>query len=280
VLVQLGAQLSAQSNEGETPLQASIRFGQLQAEQVLRQLLRTHNATAQHAPEDMQATAAASQTSGCAACGDTRGTSGAALKTCARCHSVKYCSVTCQRTHWRVHKPSCVATASGSRPAEQPAQEHGRSSAAAATPTAVATESEQSENTAPPQTTQHVEQAVPAAEATSSTQQAGAHPQPAGGSSKKAKDNQRKERQRQRKIQEATETLDVAMAAMEQSGVRWVNALQPSLTRVVLRCLCRCVLTIRGRASAARARRVRWRRRQWRRISSSPAVRRLRRCWW
>jgi hypothetical protein len=126
--------------------------------------------------------------------------------------------VACQRAHWRVHKPGCVATASGSRTAEQPAQEHDRPVAVAATATPAA-ESEQAESAAPPHTTQDMEHAVPAPEGTSSTQQA-AHPQPAGGSSKRAKDNQRKERQRQRKIEEATETLNVAMAAMEQTGVR------------------------------------------------------------
>jgi tetratricopeptide (TPR) repeat protein len=32
-----------------------------------------------------------------------------ATSKCGRCESVFYCSQACQRTHWRVHKPSCVA---------------------------------------------------------------------------------------------------------------------------------------------------------------------------
>ena len=32
---------------------------------------------------------------------------GTGLKTCRRCKSMRYCSVDCQRAHWRVHKPDC-----------------------------------------------------------------------------------------------------------------------------------------------------------------------------
>lgn len=32
---------------------------------------------------------------------------GKGLKLCARCHTVRYCSSDCQRTHWKTHKPLC-----------------------------------------------------------------------------------------------------------------------------------------------------------------------------
>ena len=50
----------------------------------------------------------------CAACGAVGGSkrkvSSAdviALKRCARCHSIYYCSEACQREHWPTHKPQC-----------------------------------------------------------------------------------------------------------------------------------------------------------------------------
>jgi ankyrin repeat protein len=113
-LVELGAELEARTADGQTPLQICIDMGRHpQAERVLRQLLRTRNAAAQHAPVVTEPTAAASQITECAACGNTSGTSGAALKMCARCRSVKYCSVACQRRHWSVHKRRCAAAPEG-----------------------------------------------------------------------------------------------------------------------------------------------------------------------
>jgi hypothetical protein len=75
-------------------------------------------------------------------------------------------------------------------------------------------------------TQEAVQAAPPVAEATSGTQQPDPQPQPAGGG-KKDKERQRKERQRLRRLHEAREMLDVAMAAMEQTGVRCVHALHP-----------------------------------------------------
>jgi hypothetical protein len=104
-----------------------------------------------------------------------------------------------------------------------------------------------------------VQAASPLAEAASGTQQPDPQPQPAGGGGgKKDKERQRKERQRLRRLQEVREMLDVAMEAMEQTGVRCVHTLHPlpvphaSVTLV-------CVLTIReGRVCfAARAQCVR-----------------------
>lgn len=46
----------------------------------------------------------------CASCASTQD-----LKHCARCKTVSYCSVACQRAHWKQHKRSChfqVTTAS------------------------------------------------------------------------------------------------------------------------------------------------------------------------
>lgn len=42
----------------------------------------------------------------CAAC-SMPARAGAPLKKCSRCMEVRYCSPTCQREHWRVHKPTC-----------------------------------------------------------------------------------------------------------------------------------------------------------------------------
>jgi len=51
-------------------IQYSMYQGHQQAQRVLRELLRTRNAAAQHAPDDMEPTACStSQTSACAACG-------------------------------------------------------------------------------------------------------------------------------------------------------------------------------------------------------------------
>jgi hypothetical protein len=38
---------------------------------------------------------------------DSCGTAGTAFKKCSRCKMVKYCSETCQRAHWPVHKSRC-----------------------------------------------------------------------------------------------------------------------------------------------------------------------------
>ncbi|KAF9219875.1 ankyrin [Gyrodon lividus] len=34
-------------------------------------------------------------------------TKSSGLKQCARCHTIRYCSTECQRTHWKMHKPRC-----------------------------------------------------------------------------------------------------------------------------------------------------------------------------
>ena len=41
--------------------------------------------------------------------------SGIKLKQCTACYSVRYCSVGCQRSHWREHKKECKKIASSRR---------------------------------------------------------------------------------------------------------------------------------------------------------------------
>lgn len=43
----------------------------------------------------------------CAQCGARAAAGGAALKSCALCHEVSYCSKECQRAAWKAHKPLC-----------------------------------------------------------------------------------------------------------------------------------------------------------------------------
>ena len=72
-----------------------------------------HAASRQHA--EHAGGASVEETAGgganaCAACGGDS-SPGSALQRCSRCHSVRYCSVGCQRTHWPAHKASCAAAA-------------------------------------------------------------------------------------------------------------------------------------------------------------------------
>jgi hypothetical protein len=141
-LVQLGAQIYAQTADGETPLKLSIRYGHYQAAQVLGELERTARTRKEAAEQaertaagrgSVETTAAASQTGACAACGSSSGASDAPFKRCSRCHSVKYCSPLCQRTHWQAHKASCAAAvAAGSDVGASTTQAGGRAGTPAA----------------------------------------------------------------------------------------------------------------------------------------------------
>ena len=51
------------------------------------------------------ATGAAPASVRCARCGTAAGK----LRRCGRCKGACYCSVECQRAHWKVHKDGCVA---------------------------------------------------------------------------------------------------------------------------------------------------------------------------
>ena len=236
-LVQLGAQLGARTDSGDTPLDLSVLAGRHEAEQVLRELERTASTRRPAPPAEPSASAGGGTASACASCG---GCSGAALKRCARCHSVKYCSATCQRAHWTVHKASCRvdgAQAGGAavawgQPAAREDTAEAREAAertppsASITHTAIRSAASLASSvfslvTGRPG--QAAGQALPPdAQAASDTQQPAPQTQAAGDSSKKDKDRQRKERQRQRKIDTASEMMSVAMAVMEESGVRCV----------------------------------------------------------
>ena len=43
----------------------------------------------------------------CAFCNSSSSLNGPPLKRCSRCHNVLYCSVVCQRSHWKTHKQTC-----------------------------------------------------------------------------------------------------------------------------------------------------------------------------
>ena len=47
----------------------------------------------------------------CASCFATK----IQLQLCSRCHFVFYCSISCQRNHWPMHKSRCVALSSRSK---------------------------------------------------------------------------------------------------------------------------------------------------------------------
>jgi hypothetical protein len=54
--------------------------------------------------------AAASSLGGvCAACGAAKASGGAKLRKCAGCLAVRYCSLACQKAHWREHREACKA---------------------------------------------------------------------------------------------------------------------------------------------------------------------------
>jgi hypothetical protein len=238
-LAELGADIGAVMDGGETPLQVSIRFGQHQVARVLRELERTARARKEAAEQaartaagrgTVEATAAASQADACAACGSSSSSSGDPLKTCGRCKAVKYCSALCQRTHWPVHKASCAEATTG-RGGADPAQGSGCSSTRAAesvepsasTQAAATSESTQQAAAASAAGSSeqsssglHTTQAPLASEATSGTQQPDS--QPAAGISKKDKERLRKERQLQRKTEEAREALDAALDQMVKEG--------------------------------------------------------------
>jgi hypothetical protein len=44
----------------------------------------------------------------CAGCSGTHGEDGGALLQCSKCKDRKYCSVVCQKKHWKIHKKLCT----------------------------------------------------------------------------------------------------------------------------------------------------------------------------
>ncbi|KAG0314173.1 hypothetical protein BGZ99_008304 [Dissophora globulifera] len=49
----------------------------------------------------------------CGNCGKSSADIGEALKRCAKCKSVQYCSHDCQKAHWKVHKKTCTSATQG-----------------------------------------------------------------------------------------------------------------------------------------------------------------------
>ncbi|OJD10987.1 hypothetical protein AJ78_08148 [Emergomyces pasteurianus Ep9510] len=49
----------------------------------------------------------------CEACGAEKSVHGRALLSCSQCNLVRYCSSKCQRTHWKVHRKTCLGKTVG-----------------------------------------------------------------------------------------------------------------------------------------------------------------------
>jgi hypothetical protein len=47
----------------------------------------------------------------CTRCGTPEFVAGVKLKMCGGCEAVHYCSVACQKAHWKEHKPQCAKRA-------------------------------------------------------------------------------------------------------------------------------------------------------------------------
>ncbi|KAK3304728.1 uncharacterized protein B0T15DRAFT_251800 [Chaetomium strumarium] len=68
----------------------------------------------QEEEEEEEGSGSQTQKGGCRVCGADKakdgggGVSGGALRACARCRKVKYCSRECQRADWKAHKGQCV----------------------------------------------------------------------------------------------------------------------------------------------------------------------------
>ncbi|KLJ11754.1 hypothetical protein EMPG_13091 [Blastomyces silverae] len=49
----------------------------------------------------------------CEACGAGKSVHGRSLLSCSQCHLVRYCSSKCQRTHWKLHRKTCLGKGTG-----------------------------------------------------------------------------------------------------------------------------------------------------------------------
>ena len=220
MLAELGAELQARDDRGDTPLQMSIKKGHHQVEQVLRQLERMRKAK-----KDIAREPAASQ--------DTPEAREAADRMAAAIIEEEEREQEAAQSKAKGKGKAKAGKASKSGGGGGPSNKAGAGASAAGSSGQAGSSqggsrpSELRPGSSSLRTTQEAVQAAPpVAEATSGTQQPDPQPQPAGGG-KKDKERQRKERQRLRRLHEAREMLDVAMAAMEQTGVRCVHALHP-----------------------------------------------------
>lgn len=127
-LLQHGANVNAQNRYGEVPLFFALQGGDAK----LTDLLMEHGANMDiqdangDSPRKMyvvfgaevtatirkwerrqagEAAAPCEARKRCESCG----TEQSGLRQCARCHTVRYCSVECQREHWPTHRPDCRA---------------------------------------------------------------------------------------------------------------------------------------------------------------------------
>ncbi|KAI6164030.1 ankyrin repeat-containing domain protein [Pisolithus thermaeus] len=128
LLLQHGANVNAQNRYGEVPLFFALQGGDAE----LTDLLMEHGANMDiqdangDSPRKMyiifgpevtatirkwerrqagEVAAPCEARKRCESCG----TEQSGLRQCARCHTVRYCSVECQRAHWPAHRPNCRA---------------------------------------------------------------------------------------------------------------------------------------------------------------------------
>ncbi|KAI6026975.1 ankyrin [Pisolithus marmoratus] len=116
LLLQSGANVNARNRYGEIPLFFALQGGDAE----LTDLLMEHGANMDiedangDSPRKMyvvfgaEVTATIRKWERRKRCGNC-GTEQSGLRQCARCHTVRYCSVECQRSHWPTHRPNCHA---------------------------------------------------------------------------------------------------------------------------------------------------------------------------
>ncbi|KAI6125917.1 ankyrin [Pisolithus croceorrhizus] len=95
LLMEHGANMDIQDANGDSPRKMYIIFG-AEVTATIRKWERRQAG---------EATAPCEARKRCESCA----TEQSGLRQCARCHTVRYCSVECQRAHWPTHRPNCRA---------------------------------------------------------------------------------------------------------------------------------------------------------------------------